>query len=60
MMGFMLSQLALRLLSAILGGSGIFCLIESFAVPEVGAQAFVLLGAAAAIVYLCGSEPTSR
>jgi hypothetical protein len=60
MMGFMLSQLALRLLSAILGGSGIFCLIVSFAVPEVGAQAFVLLGTAAAIVYLCGSGRTSR
>jgi hypothetical protein len=27
----------------------------SFAVPEVAAQAFVLLGTAAAIVYLCGS-----
>ena len=43
MLGFMLSQLALRLLSAILGGYGIFCLIMSFAVPEVGAQAFMLL-----------------
>jgi hypothetical protein len=31
--------LALRLLSAILGGYGIFCLITSFAVPKVGAQA---------------------
>ena len=51
----MLSQLALRLLSAILGGYGIFCLIMSFAVPEVAALAFVLLATAAAIVYLCGS-----
>src|SRR5437588_12207380 len=33
MLGFMLSQLALRLLSAILGGYGIFCLIMSFHVP---------------------------
>ena len=60
MLGFMLSQLALRLLSAVLGGYGIFCLIMSFAVPEVGAQAFLLLGTAAAIVYLCGSGRTSR
>jgi hypothetical protein len=52
----MLSQLALRLLSAVLGGYGIFCLIMSFAVPEVGAQAFLLLVTATAIVYLCRSE----
>ena len=58
MLGFMLSQLALRLLSAILGGYGIFCLIMSFAVPEVGAQAFILLVTAIAIVYLCRSERT--
>jgi hypothetical protein len=53
MLGLMLSQLALWLLSAILGGYGIFCLIMSFAVPEVGAQAFILLAAATAVVYLC-------
>ncbi len=58
MLGFMLSRLALRLLSAILGGYGIFCLIMSFAVPEVGAQAFILLVIAIAIVYLCRSERT--
>ena len=58
MLGFMLSQLALRLLSAILGGYGIFCLIMSFAVPEVAAQAFLLLVTATAIVYLCRSEGT--
>ncbi len=54
----MLSQLTLRLLSAILGGYGVFCLIMSFEVPEVGAQAFILLLTAAAIVYLCRSERT--
>ena len=53
MLGLMLSQLALRLLSAVLGGYGIFCLIMSFQVPEVGAQAFLLLVTATAIVYLC-------
>ena len=56
MLGFMLSQLALRLLSAVLGGYGIFCLIMSFEVPEIGAQAFILLATATAIVYLCRSE----
>jgi hypothetical protein len=59
MLGFILSQLALRLLSAVLGGYGVFCLIMSFAVPEVGAQAFILLVTAATIVYLCGSGRTS-
>jgi len=58
MLGFILSQLALRLLSAILGGYGIFCLIMSFVVPEVGAQAFMLLLTATAVVYLCRSERT--
>ena len=60
MLGFMLSQLALRLLSAVLGGYGIFCLIMSFEVPEVGAQAFILLVTATAIVYLCRSGRTPR
>jgi hypothetical protein len=58
MLGYMLSQLALRLLSAILGGYGIFCLIMSFVVPEVGAQAFMLLLTATAVVYLCRSGRT--
>ena len=52
MLGFALSQLALRLLSAILGGYGVFCLIMSFAVPRLGAQAFLTIGAATVIVIL--------
>src|SRR5262249_33258020 len=55
MLAFLLSQIALRLLSALLGGYGIFCLIMSFAIPVEGAKAFLLLSAASAIVYLCGS-----
>ena len=51
MLGFVLSQLTLRVLSAMLGGYGIFCLIMSFVVPGLGAQAFLLLGLATAIVY---------
>ena len=57
MLGFALSLLALRLLSAILGGYGIFCLIMSFAVPGLGAQAFLLLVTATAIVYLVNPRP---
>jgi hypothetical protein len=55
MLGFALSSLFLRLLSAVLGGYGIFDLIMSFYVPELGAQAFLLLVTATAIVYFCGS-----
>jgi hypothetical protein len=57
MLGFVLSLLALRLFSAILGGSGIFCLIMSFAVPALGAHALVLLISATAIVYFTGPKP---
>jgi hypothetical protein len=60
MLGFVLSKLALRLLSAILGGYGIFCLIISFEVPKLGAQAFLLLGTAAAIVYFSDTSRTPR
>jgi hypothetical protein len=55
MLGFALSQLALRLLSAVLGGYGIFCFVMSFYIPALGAQAILLLVTAAAIVYFCGS-----
>jgi hypothetical protein len=58
MLGFALSQLILWLLSAILGGYGIFCLIMSFAVPELGAQAFLLLVTATAIVYFVSPRST--
>jgi hypothetical protein len=41
MLGFALSLLCLRLVSVVLGGGyGIFCLIMSFYVPSVGADAF--------------------
>jgi hypothetical protein len=61
MLGFILSQLALQVVSAALGGYGIFCLIMSFTVPRLGAQAFLLLGAAAAIVCFSGPKrPTGN
>jgi uncharacterized membrane protein (DUF485 family) len=56
MLGFALSQLTLRALSALLGGYGIFCLVMSFDVPWLGAKAFLLLVTATAIVYFCCSE----
>ena len=60
MLGFRLSQLSLQALSALLGGYGIFCLIMSFFVPVEGAKAFVLLGTATAIVWLCPSAGPMR
>jgi multisubunit Na+/H+ antiporter MnhB subunit len=60
MLGLALSELFLRVVSVMLGGYGIFCLIMSFAVPDLGAQAFLLLGTATAIVYFCPSGRTPR
>jgi hypothetical protein len=60
MPGFVLSQLMLRLVSAALGGYGIFCLIMSFALPVLAVQAVLLLGAASAIVYFCGDNTPPR
>ena len=58
MFDFLFSLLALRALSAVLGGYGVFCLIMSFDVPRLGAQAFMLICAATAICLLAGSERT--
>jgi len=55
MLGFALSLLCLRLVSVVLGGYGIFCLIMSSYVPSVGADAFLLLSTATAIFFLCRS-----
>jgi multisubunit Na+/H+ antiporter MnhB subunit len=44
-------QRALSLLCALLGGFGVFCVIYSFAAPDIAAQALILLGAALAISY---------
>ena len=60
MLGLLLSWLALQLLSAILGGSGIFCLIMSFTASQLRARAIVLLVTAVAIVYLSPSGDSSR
>jgi multisubunit Na+/H+ antiporter MnhB subunit len=55
---FLLSKVALQLLSAIIGGYGIFFLILSFDQPDLAAHAFVLLAAAAAMVYFAPSDRT--
>jgi hypothetical protein len=60
MLGLVLSQLALCLLSAVLGGYGIFCLIMSFWVPRLVAQAFILLGTASVIIHFYRSERAPR
>jgi hypothetical protein len=44
-------QRALSLVCALLGGFGVFCVIYSFAAPDIAAQALVLLCAALAISY---------
>ena len=46
-------QRALSLISALLGGFGVFCVIYSFATPHIAAQALILLGAAMAVSYFC-------
>jgi hypothetical protein len=46
-----LMRSALSIVSAILGGLGVFCVIYSFTAPHIAAQALLLLGAALAISY---------
>jgi hypothetical protein len=60
MLGFVLSHFALRAVSAIFGGYGIFCLILSFSVPWLGAKAFLFLGTATAILYFSSTTQTLR
>ena len=46
-----LMQRATALISALLGGFGIFCVIYSFSNPHIAAEALILLGAALAVSY---------
>jgi hypothetical protein len=46
-----LMQRALSLLSALLGGFGVFCVLYSFAATEIAAKALILLGAALLLSY---------
>lgn len=47
-----LMQRAVALIAALLGGFGVFCVLYSFAAPEIAAKALILLGAALALSYL--------
>jgi multisubunit Na+/H+ antiporter MnhB subunit len=44
-------QSGLSFVSALLGGYGVFCVIYSFAAPDLALQALILLGAALGISY---------
>jgi hypothetical protein len=46
-----LMQRAMALVSALLGGFGVFCVVYSFATPHIAAEALILLGAALAVSY---------
>jgi multisubunit Na+/H+ antiporter MnhB subunit len=39
------------LVSALLGGFGVFCVVYSFSTPHIAAQALILLAAALALSY---------
>jgi len=51
MLSAFLMQRMSSLISAVLGGYGVFCVIYSFSSPEVAGRALVLLGAALALSY---------
>ncbi|GEM_PF-3273606 len=50
----MLLRSASSILSALLGGFGVFCLIESFWAPHLAVHALILLAMAAVIVRVLG------
>jgi multisubunit Na+/H+ antiporter MnhB subunit len=51
MLQSLLMQRAMALISALLGGFGVFCVLYSFAAPEIAAKALILLGAALVVSY---------
>ena len=46
-----LMQRAMAIVTALLGGFGVFCIIYSFTAPDVAEQGLILLGAALAMSY---------
>jgi hypothetical protein len=52
MLHTLLARSATAILSAILGGAGVFCLIESFSTPILAVHALILLGTATVIARL--------
>jgi hypothetical protein len=51
MLNSVVQRTAVRVVSAVLGGYGVFCVYLSFMKPWVGMDALVLLCAASAMVY---------
>jgi hypothetical protein len=51
MFDLLVSRIALRTVSTVLGGLGMFHLFLSFVVPNFAATAIVLIATASAIVY---------
>jgi len=49
-------QRAMSLVSAMLGGFGVFCVIYSFSTPDIAAQALILLGLALVLNYFSSRE----
>lgn len=49
---FAFSRVMLQLAAALFGGFGMYCLFMSFFVPSLGAQAFLCIAAATAMVRL--------
>jgi hypothetical protein len=52
MIHWFLARTATSILSAILGGVGVFCVIESFSMPILAVHALILLGTATVIARL--------
>ena len=46
-----LMRSGLSLVSAMLGGYGVFCVVYSFVAPDIAVQALILLGTALGISY---------
>jgi multisubunit Na+/H+ antiporter MnhB subunit len=46
-----LMRSSLSLVSALLGGYGVFCVIYSFGAPDIALQALILLSAALSVLY---------
>jgi hypothetical protein len=52
MVNILFTRLMVHVVSTVIGGFGMFCLFSSFILPRLGADAFILLGAATALELL--------
>ena len=51
MLNSVIQQTAVRLVSSVLGGYGVFCVYMSFTKPWVGLDALILIGAATLMTF---------